>query len=79
MDEVQRASRLVKVWTFEQSGRLQENMKAVCHLPIPCPRCLFHLALPELQPFIITSDLVNKTLSSVSCSSKLIKTKERKF
>lgn len=61
-DEVQRASGLVNVWRFEESGRLKENMEAVCPLPISCPGYLFLLALPELHPFRITNDLVNKML-----------------
>lgn len=43
---------------------------------VPCPMHRFYLAVPGLYP-LITSDLVSKlSLSSVSCSSRLIKPKE---
>lgn len=49
---VWRASRLVRMWRFGDSGTLVEGMEALCHLPIP--RCMppFHLAAPELHPFL---------------------------
>ena len=40
---------LVNTWGFGESGMLE----ALCPFPILCSMHFFHLALPELNPFII--------------------------
>ena len=77
-DGVLRASGLVNTCRFGEIGVLRECGSSLPFL-IPCPTRLFHLAVPELYPFIINqwSSKSNVSLSSVSSSSKLIELKER--
>ena len=53
-------------------------MDALCPFPIPYPRKLFHLALPESYTFLTNcySSKQNVSLSSVSLSSKSTEPKE---
>ena len=50
-DGIWRASALVNTWRFEKSRVLRENMKAPGPFPVLF-LCIFHLAVPELYPFI---------------------------
>ena len=56
-----------------------DSTEALHPVPTPCPGHLFLPALPELYPFITNweSSKENASLSSMNCSSKLIKPKER--
>ena len=58
--------------TFGKSGALENAWKLSVPLPTYLALCLFHLAVPELYPFVITSNLVIPEF----CSSKLIKPEE---
>jgi len=71
-DRFWRMSSLVSTWEF---GHIQEPLFPS---PVSCPGHLFHLAVPELHPFIIIQWSGESTgfLSSLSCSSKRIKAKE---
>ena len=48
-NRIQRASLLANTWKSEKGDVLGKGLKA---FPIPCPMHLFHLAAPELCPFI---------------------------
>ena len=87
---VMKAYKNPKVWGIEsflagdfvelgESGALRESIEAPHPFPVPRSVPLLHLANPELYPFIInlSSSKQNVSLSLVSCSSKLIKPKER--
>ena len=52
-DWVQRVFGLVNTWKFQESGAFGKGMEALHPFPLPCPVHLFHLAVPELYPFMI--------------------------
>ena len=52
-ESVWRASGLVNTWTAREIDTFRESMDTPCPFSIPCPKHLFHLAVPELYPFII--------------------------
>ena len=66
-NRIQRASLLANTWKSEKSDVLGKGMKA---FPIPCPMHLFHLAAPELCPFIccLVSQLCPPLCNSMDCS-----------
>lgn len=64
-------------WTHGGDGRalcLDTLWKSLSPFPTPCPGHLFHLAVPDLDPFITNwwSSKCNGSLSFVSCSNKWI-------
>ena len=61
-----------------RNRKLREGKEVLCSFPMPCPVHLFHLAVSELYPFILNpwSSEQNVSLSSVSCSSKLVNPKK---
>ena len=61
--EIQRTSGLVNTWRFG------ESMEAPCPFLVPCLLHLFHLAVPELSPFIINQ---RSSKQNVSLSSELL-------
>ena len=75
---IQRASGLVNMWETGEGGVLAEGTEAPHPFPMPDPMHLFHLAVPVLYLFIINlwCSKKNVSLSSVSLSSKLIKSKK---
>ena len=52
-NNVQNASGLKNTWRCRENGAAGEGTKAPHLLLIPCSMHLFHLAVPELYPFII--------------------------
>lgn len=52
---VWRASGLVNTEKFAESSVFREGMAALCPFSIPCPKHLFRLAVPEIDPFTITA------------------------
>lgn len=52
-DKVGRASELVNTWRCWERDMLRERMEVPCPFSIFCPVHLFHLAVLELDPFII--------------------------
>ena len=54
------ASGLVNTRRGGENGAPGESIGAPCLFPIPCPVLRFHLAAPELYPFIINCLLVSK-------------------
>lgn len=53
------------------SWGFREGMGALCPSPTPCPQHLFHLAVPELQPFIINQQSSKKKKSNLMQESTL--------
>ena len=52
-NRVQKSSGLVNMGIRGQSDALGKSVEALCPSPIPCSTYFFHLAVPELYPFII--------------------------
>ena len=52
-DGIQRGFGSVTTWRCWESVELGESTEAPCPFPMPCPVRHFHLAVPELYPFII--------------------------
>ena len=60
-------------WTCWENSTPGEGMETLCPFLIPCSMYLFHLAVPELYPFLINwSTKYDVFLSTVSHFSKLI-------
>lgn len=52
-DRVWGASGLVNIWKHRESDMCSENTEAPHNFHIPCPVCLFHVAISELYPVIL--------------------------
>ena len=80
-DFVQRASGLVEWWTFRHVGRMAQEKTNGSSAPLPTS--LTHAFLPTGSSWIILlcnnqwSSKYTVSLSSVSCSGKLIESKEK--